>query len=66
MLKAILALSQAARTQRLALPPDHRATVSHLYREDSGLVLILQILPSERVLWPQLLSNGEQGAGVPN
>jgi len=33
------------------------------YREDSGRVLILHVMRSERVLRPELLSNREQGAG---
>lgn len=32
------------------------------YREDSGRVLILHVMRSERLLRPKLLSNREQGA----
>ena len=33
------------------------------YREDSGRVLILHVMRSERLLRPELLSDREQGAG---
>src|SRR3982751_4974020 len=35
------------------------------YREDSGRVLILHVMRSERVLRSELLSDREQGAGGP-
>jgi hypothetical protein len=36
------------------------------YRQDSGRVLILHVMPSERLLRRELLSNRDQGGGGSN